>query len=706
MSHVGSLLIGSSGSSIVSAALSWKDDMALPHPIATRRRLTLVGVLVGAAALLSATSLSPAASAAPQAGSPLNAAAAVQAPAPGTVVIDENFDGLTALPPGWTAQNDGWSVANGVLNQTSTEDTRVVTFGPHLNNFKFEGDLTFTGGDVAGAWAGFGIDAEGAAPFWQLGINRQPGAAPYLDIAHHTADGGWQSNLGTGTITASDPMPDGQTVHVEVDVWDNRVEGYLNGQHLISYDKVTRSTDGTLDLATGWNATATFDNIKVTSLSGFATDSYTTPTVSPGAQVSQSLTGLWNGTTAPTGFTKLSGSPWLSVSDDGVVTGTAPLAADQTGTITVQATDGSSTSQITVDVPVHGAVGRFVTDQYTIPAVPAGGSVRQVVSGLWDGTTPVGYTKVSGDSWLSVSDDGVVTGTAPSDGTRSGTITVANGNSTASTLTITVPVLGRNDRQQITAASWNLYDDGSHVDDALAKELAVVADSRLDVIGVQESDGTGARALADALGWYSYQSSGDLGIVSAYPVSAVTPPTSSTPAAGVTLTVNGHRVRVWTAHLDEADYGPDRAAAGAKDLVEHEKTTVRYAQATAIANEIAPDIAAAKKSATPTILLGDLASPSGKDGKFDWPVPDVFAHAGLTDSLRAAYPRAASRPGYTYNLLATGGATDRIDYVDYAGQLGVIDAESLYTGRPQPGSRTNQWVSDHAAAVTLFQFGD
>lgn len=278
-------------------------------------------------------------------------------------------------------------------------------------------------------------------------------------------------------------------------------------------------------------------------------------------------------------------------------------------------------------------------------------------------------------------------------------ITVTNGSD--STLTIEVPVLAKGTRPQITAASWNLRDDGSHVTGALAKELAAVTGSGLDVIGLQETDGTGAQALAGALGWYSYQSSGDLGIVSAYPINAVTPPAGATPAAGATLNVDGQSVRVWVAHLDEADYGPDRAAAGDTDLVAHEKTTVRYAQAVAVAQEMAPDIAGAKTA--PVILLGDLASPSGQDGNVDWPVPDVFAGAGLTDSLRAVYPKPADNPAYTYNLLSPGGATNRIDYVDFAGPLHPVDAEALYTGRPQPGSADNQWVSNHAAAVTLFQ---
>lgn len=669
-----------------------------------RRRLVAAGTVLSSAAalLVFTTSASAVASSASRVGaapSTVRAQASTDAgdPPAGTVVVNENFDGLTSLPAGWTAQTSGWSVSNGVLNQTSTDDVRVITFGPHVNNFKFEGDLTFTGNGSGGQWAGFGMNVEGAAPSWQIGIKRHGTDPSTLDFSYHS-DGGWVSGL--AQVATPFSLANGQPVHVELDVWGNHGELSVNGQKMTSYDSVGRTPDGTFGLLMGAGATGTFDNIKVTTLSGFNTDSFTTGPVLPGGQVQQDVSSLWNGPTPPTGFTKVGGDPWLSVSPDGTVSGTAPSPApDHPGTITVQATDGSSTSRITVQVPV-GLFGHFATSDFTIPAVPAGAPVRQVVSGLWEGNKPAGYTKVSGDGWLSVSPDGVVTGTAPSPAPKNpGVIAISNGS--ASPLTIEVPVLARGDRPQITAASWNLWDNGSHVDDALGKELTAITGSGLDVIGVQESGGSGAQALADALGWHVYQSSGDLGIVSAYPINAVTAPTANTPAAGVTLNVDANQVRVWAAHLDEADYGPDRAAAGATDLVAHEKTTLRYQQANEIAKEIAPDLA--HVGTTPVILLGDLASPSGTDSSVDWPVPDVFAHAGLTDSMRAVYPRPADNPGYTYNLLDTKGASNRIDYVDYAGPLQPLDAEALYRGSPQPDTSANTWVSNHAAAVTLFQ---
>jgi hypothetical protein len=113
------------------------------------------------------------------------------------------------------------------------------------------------------------------------------------------------------------------------------------------------------------------------------------------------------------------------------------------------------------------------------------------------------------------------------------------------------------------------------------------------------------------------------------------------------------------------------------------------------------------------LLLGDLASPSASDwtaatsashcnsGPVAWPVPAVFASAGLTDSYRAAYADPAAHAGTTWSPTVTTNANgqpepqDRIDYVEYAGPLQVAGAESYHTA-------AGTWPSDHAAAITLF----
>lgn len=395
-------------------------------------------------------------------------------------------------------------------------------------------------------------------------------------------------------------------------------------------------------------------------------------------------------------------------------------------------------STVDVTTPVSTVPNGFVTDTFHAPQVRTGDQVRQSVAGLWNGGKVTSYTKTGGDSWLDVSSDGTVTGTAPSSVPQHpGTITVeATDGTTTADLTVEVPVIGADDAPQVAAATWNLWDGGTHVDDSLPKDLAVIADNGLDVIGVQQDGGTVAHQLAQALGWFDYEGSDGLGIVSAWPIEADADvaATADAPATAVTVNALGQRVRVWDTALDEADYGPDLACPSASggttgpgsgltpaQLADDERNSVRYRQAEAVAAGMGQDLAAA--SGTPVLLLGDLASPAASDwtaatasahcatGPVDWPVPDVFTGAGLTDTFRQANPDPAADPGTTWSPIAAPDSTepqDRVDYVYAAGAaLHVLGSNTLVAGWPSSTDvQANAWTSDHAAVVTTFTLGD
>ncbi|MFC4242975.1 InlB B-repeat-containing protein [Gryllotalpicola reticulitermitis] len=367
----------------------------------------------------------------------------------------------------------------------------------------------------------------------------------------------------------------------------------------------------------------------------------------------------------------------------------------------------------------------FITDTLHAPQTRVGDTVSQPVSGLWNGSTPTSYTKVSGDSWLSVGSNGVVTGTAPASVPQHpGSITVkATDGSTTSSLTVEVPVLGADDAPQLATATWNLWGAGANVDDSLLKDLTVIANNGLDVIGVQQDGGTVAQQLAQGLGWYDYEGAQGVGIVSAYPLSSsgVVDATSTAPAVGVTANVLGDAVRVWDTSLDGSGYGPANACTNgvtdASALVSAEKSTQRYAQAQAVAAEVTSDVQTA--DATPVILLGDLQSPSAADwtaatasencgvGAVDWPVPDQFTAAGLTDTFRAANPDPTTDAGDTWSLFDTSVPQERVDYVYSAGsELAVLGSNTLVAGWPEANDTAgNAWTSDHAAVVTTFRIG-
>jgi hypothetical protein len=368
----------------------------------------------------------------------------------------------------------------------------------------------------------------------------------------------------------------------------------------------------------------------------------------------------------------------------------------------------------------------FVSDTFRAPQVRVGSSVVQPVAGLWNGGAVTQYTKVAGDDWLSVGADGTVTGTAPATASKDpATITVqATDGTTTSQITVEITVIGLQDSPQLATATWNLWDAGSHVNDSTLKDLAVIAANGLDVIGVQQDGGTVATTLASALGWYSVEGDGGVGIISAYPLdtaSTTAVSAGTVPAVGVTAQMPGREVRLWSVGLDNGSYGPEAACqpgATSAGLVSAEDATTRLTQAKAVAKAITGDVAA--DSTAPVILLGDLESPSADDwtaatannhcgvGAVDWPVPDQLTDAGLTDSFHAANANSAADTGETSSAAATADPTvpqDRVDYVDFAGKpLTVLGSNTLVAGWPSSANAQSAlWTSDHRAVVTTFQ---
>ncbi|MBD0675987.1 endonuclease/exonuclease/phosphatase family protein [Streptomyces sp. CBMA156] len=372
----------------------------------------------------------------------------------------------------------------------------------------------------------------------------------------------------------------------------------------------------------------------------------------------------------------------------------------------------------------HAAV-----DSFTATPVAPGSAVTVRLGGLWSRPAgnpagSAGYRKVSGPAWASVSADGTLTGTAPATpGGNPEPVVVGVRDSAGATdiVTVLVPVVDPAAPPRLKAASWNLHDAGAAHTDALEKQLRVVLAQGLDVLALQETAGERAKALADALGWYAYQSPGSIGILSRHPLTDVTAPTADLPAAAATLRLPGGRsVRFWAAHLDEAGYGPYAAQDGrtAAEVVAAENGSLRLKQANALAAAVRADIA----RRTPVVLAGALASPSHRDwtaataaahqgiGALAWPVTVALQGAGLTDTFREENRDPVKAPGTTWSPTRKRRGDrpepqDRTDYVQYAGPLKLVEAHTLVADwpQPEPGAAGNEWPSDTAAAVATFQ---
>ncbi len=377
----------------------------------------------------------------------------------------------------------------------------------------------------------------------------------------------------------------------------------------------------------------------------------------------------------------------------------------------------SFTAKPAVTAP-HSAV-----DALTATPVNPGGGVSIKLGGLWSrpAGNPAGgatFRRTGGDSWLAVSADGTVTGTAPSSALPHPavvTVGVKDGTGALDSVTVQVPVVPPKSKVLLKVASWNLWEAGAHSTDALEKQLRVILTEGLDLLALQETAGGNAKTLADALGWYCYQSPGSVGILSRYPLTAITAATAELPAAGATVQLPGGRtVRFWAAHLDEDSYGPYAVQDGrsAAEVTAAESGSLRYRQAQALLAAMKPDLA----SRTPVILAAELSSPSHLDwtaathgAQLDWPVTVAVQAAGLTDSFRHQHPDPVASPGATWSPTrklrgSLPEPQDRVDYVTYAGKLTLVEAHTLATGWPaaEPNAAANGWPADTAAAVATF----
>ncbi|MFF4959874.1 HAD-IA family hydrolase [Streptomyces sp. NPDC001222] len=265
---------------------------------------------------------------------------------------------------------------------------------------------------------------------------------------------------------------------------------------------------------------------------------------------------------------------------------------------------------------------------------------------------------------------------------------------------------------ELRVMSWNLWLGGSMVDDHRAKQLKTVLETGADVVGLQETAGTAAQELAEALGWYHHRAGENLGVISRYPVTGRfgDPEVGFYGAAGVRVRVApGCEVDVWTAHLDYTPYGPYESVFDGlpeAELIAHEE--VRLAQM----RDTLRRIDESADDGVPVVLTGDFNCPSHLDWPdVAWPVTRAAEEAGLCDSYRAAHPDPVRDPGHTWSpihpLHEDGSGRpepqDRIDFVLHRG-LTVLDSRTVVTGTPSawPDVAGNDWPSDHAAVVTTF----
>lgn len=195
--------------------------------------------------------------------SPAPPARAGTSPAPGDVVVSEDF-GSGSLPAGWRAVDGDWQVKDGRLVGTAASGTRKLTFGPHLTDYRFEATARFESVAEATRWFALGLDvpASGATPWWIATLRSGSTAANGVEFAQLTTAGTWNV---TDTASAPYAAATGRDVKVRIEVHGHQAAWFLDGRQLMRTNRLQRSADGGLALVVN-GSQVSFDEVKVTAL--------------------------------------------------------------------------------------------------------------------------------------------------------------------------------------------------------------------------------------------------------------------------------------------------------------------------------------------------------------------------------------------------------------------------------------------------------
>ncbi|MGK5740205.1 glycerophosphodiester phosphodiesterase family protein [Micromonospora sp. URMC 103] len=230
-----------------------------PSSLPGRATTGLVATRARAAAVVAALAVTGAAAA---------VAVATSSPAaakPGDVVVSESFSS-GSLPAGWNAVDGTWKVQNGRLYGTSASSSanNKITFGRHLNDFRFEATMRFESVSAATRWASLGVDvpADGATPWWIATMRSGTTAANGLEFAQRTTGNAW---VVTNTAAAPYAAGTGRDIRVAVEVHGSQARWIFDGREMMRTTSLQRSANGVQALFVN-GATISYDDVVVTEL--------------------------------------------------------------------------------------------------------------------------------------------------------------------------------------------------------------------------------------------------------------------------------------------------------------------------------------------------------------------------------------------------------------------------------------------------------
>ena len=263
----------------------------------------------------------------------------------------------------------------------------------------------------------------------------------------------------------------------------------------------------------------------------------------------------------------------------------------------------------------------------------------------------------------------------------------------------------------LTFLSWNIWLGGRKEGRfaGVQRVADVIRASGADVIGIQEMYGSG-ELLADQLGFYYYQRSSGIGILSRFPIGKTynVYRSQNIGVVSIELPENIEVVfcSIWLNYLPNTRAYVTSGMAEADTIVARELET-RGSEMRYILWELQTLLN--KKDITPIVVAGDFNSGShldwteaNKDSNFglmvEFPVSKLIQDAGFIDSYRSLYPDETTNRGATWPINLNDGFQDRTDFIYYTGSKLKISTSGLID------TLSNGFPSDHAAVFTSFKF--
>lgn len=278
----------------------------------------------------------------------------------------------------------------------------------------------------------------------------------------------------------------------------------------------------------------------------------------------------------------------------------------------------------------------------------------------------------------------------------------------------------------VRVMSFNMWNGGDSGKQPLAQSIAVIKESRADVVGLQETAGRSpkgqprpdrAAEIAKQLGWNYVDLGMGRGIISRYKIHSVTPK-----KWGAKLELpSGRELYHFNVHLAHSPYQPYqlfRIPYGNAPFVTTAAEAVVAAQAARgrQINRMLKEVKNEVPEGVPMFLTGDFNEPSHLDWTpanvkakqcplaVEWPTTKAVEAAGFVDAYRAVHPDPVKKRGLTWTpITAIDDPKDRHDRIDMVFIGGVkvnVRTAQIVGEKPEFADLVvTPYPSDHRAVV-------